>query len=208
MSRSMCIETSPLSWTCGSSSTFTPTSMKLNCVLTSGLMPTPPMPGWKLPVAVGCRSPILSVALTPSTERNCGACRTLVLVSLSVACSSALGSVTAKSEPLMIVQIGKRNEPGVLLVPVVPVVPCPGVPVVPVSGRAGSGRAGRAVVPVVPWFVGGIRSDHLQARARREVDRDVQAGRGDAAVNCRVKTLLASITRMSTTTSARGLSRS
>jgi len=43
----------------------------LELVLTNGLMPTPPMPGWKLPLAVGTRSPILSVAFTPSTERTC-----------------------------------------------------------------------------------------------------------------------------------------
>ena len=109
MSRSMCMETSPLSCTCGRSSTFTPTSMKLNCVLTSGLIPTPPMPGWKLPVAVGWRSPIFRVALTPSTERSCGACRTLVLVSASVNWSSALGSVIEKSA----VEMWPRFESGI-----------------------------------------------------------------------------------------------
>src|ERR1035441_3536292 len=57
--------------------------MYWNWVLTSGLMPTPPM---------------LSVAFTPSTERTCGACRTLVRASLSVACNRAPGRVVEKSE--------------------------------------------------------------------------------------------------------------
>src|SRR5260221_14286955 len=61
-------------------------------------MPTPPIPGWKLPVAVGSRSPIFSVAFTLSTDRICGACSTLVRVSLRVACSRAPGSVIEKSE--------------------------------------------------------------------------------------------------------------
>src|ERR1019366_262078 len=90
--------TSPLSCTRGRSSTFTPVSMYWNWVLTNGLMPTPPMPGWKLPLAVGTRSPIFSVAFTPSTERTCGACSTLVRASLSVACNRAPGRVVEKSE--------------------------------------------------------------------------------------------------------------
>src|SRR5260370_31505063 len=60
-------------------------------------MPTPPIPGWKLPVAVGWRSPIFSVAFTLSTARSCGDCSTLVLASLNTACRSAPGIVVAKS---------------------------------------------------------------------------------------------------------------
>src|ERR1035441_8169728 len=90
--------TSPLSCTRGVISTFTPVSMYWNCVLTRGLMPTPPMPGWKLPLAVGTRSPMLSVAFTPSTERTCGACSTLVRALLRVACNRAPGRVVEKSE--------------------------------------------------------------------------------------------------------------
>jgi hypothetical protein len=43
-----------------------------NWVFTSGLMPTPPMPGWNDPVATGTRSPIFSVAFWPSSARTCG----------------------------------------------------------------------------------------------------------------------------------------
>jgi len=46
----------------------------------------------------GTRSPILSVAFTPSTERTWGACSTLVRASLSVACNRAPGRVVEKSE--------------------------------------------------------------------------------------------------------------
>src|SRR6476660_6158079 len=71
--------------------------MKVNCVLTSGLMPTPPIPGCKLPVAVGWRSPILRVAFTLSTARSCGDCNTLVLASLNTSCRVAPGIVVEKS---------------------------------------------------------------------------------------------------------------
>src|SRR3981189_1979940 len=60
-------------------------------------MPTPPMPGWKLPVAVGWRSPIFRVAFWPSTARSCGDCRTFVRASLITAWSSALGTVRDQS---------------------------------------------------------------------------------------------------------------
>src|ERR1039458_7905173 len=82
-------------------STFTPTSRYVNWVLTSGLIPpNPPVvpsPEPKLPLAVGSRSPIFMVAFWPSTERICGDCRTLVRVSLKVACKSALGRMVEKS---------------------------------------------------------------------------------------------------------------
>src|ERR1700693_4593267 len=71
--------------------------MYWNWVLTSGLMPTPPTPGWKLPEAVGSRSPIFNVDFTLSTARHSGACSTVVLASLMAACSSALGRVVEKS---------------------------------------------------------------------------------------------------------------
>jgi len=54
--------------------------------------------GWKLPLAVGTRSPILSVAFTPSTERTCGACSTFARASLITACNRAPGRVVEKSE--------------------------------------------------------------------------------------------------------------
>src|SRR5262245_6293355 len=60
-------------------------------------MPTPPTPGWKLPVAVGWRSPILRLALMPSTARSWGDWRTLVRASLSTAWRRALGTVMAQS---------------------------------------------------------------------------------------------------------------
>ena len=93
-------------------------------MLTSGL--TLLMVEAKLPLAVGSRSPILRVALTPSTERSCGACRTLVLVSLSAACSSAPGSVVAKSAllrwPRLLRGIRVPVVPLAVVEPVVPVV--------------------------------------------------------------------------------------
>src|ERR1035437_7303762 len=111
--------TSPLSCTRGRSSTFTPVSMYWNCVLTNGLMPTPPMPGWKLPLAVGTRSPMLSVAFTPSTERTCGACSTLVRASLRAACNRAPGRVVEKSELARCPRLDSGMEVRVVLVPVV-----------------------------------------------------------------------------------------
>src|SRR5271157_1818257 len=93
--------------------------MYWNWVLTSGLIPTPPMPGWKLPLAVGTRSPMLSVAFTPSTERTCGACSTLVRASLSVACNRAPGRVVEKSELARCPRLESGMEEAVVLVPVV-----------------------------------------------------------------------------------------
>src|SRR5438876_9737287 len=55
------------------------------------------MPGWKLPVAVGWRSPILRLALTPCTPRICGDCSTLVRASPSTAWRSAPGMVVDQS---------------------------------------------------------------------------------------------------------------
>src|SRR5687767_14555253 len=75
--------------------------MNWNCVFTSGLIPTPPMPGWKLPDAVGWRSPIFRLAFTLSTDRSWGACSTRVLVSLRAASSRALGRLIEKSELAM-----------------------------------------------------------------------------------------------------------
>src|ERR1700733_5055802 len=95
--------------------------MYWNCVLTSGLMPTPPTPGWKLPDAVGSRSPIFNVDFTLSTARNSGACRTVVSASLREACSSALGRVVEKSALARWPNSESgMDAPGVLLV--VPVV--------------------------------------------------------------------------------------
>src|ERR1035441_2901792 len=140
MSRLTCRETSPLSCTWGVISTFTPTSRYVNWVLTSGLMPAPataPKVEPKLPLAVGSFSPIFMVAFWPSTERICGDCRTLVRVSLKVACKSALGRMVEQAALARWARLESgMDAPVVLLAPVVlvPVV----VVVVPV-----------VVVPVV-----------------------------------------------------------
>src|SRR5882762_10072644 len=89
--------TSPPACTCGVMSMLTPTSRYWNWVLTSGLMPTPPMPGWNEPVATGTRSPILSEAFWPSRARIWGFWMSLVLLSLKRACTEACGMVTWKS---------------------------------------------------------------------------------------------------------------
>src|SRR5689334_20142446 len=78
-------------------SILTPTSRYWNCVFTSGLIPTPPMPGWNEPVATGTRSPILSDAFWPSTARICGFWMSLVLLSPNRAVAVAAGIVTVKS---------------------------------------------------------------------------------------------------------------
>src|SRR5262252_5988185 len=52
------------------------------------------MPGWKLPLAVGTRWPILSCVLALSVARTCGDCSTRVLLRLSVAWKLALGNTT------------------------------------------------------------------------------------------------------------------
>src|SRR5215467_7989104 len=78
-------------------SILTPTSRYWNWVLTSGLMPTPPMPGWNDPVATGTRSPIFNDAFWPSSARICGFWTSLVLLSLNRAVAVACGIVTWKS---------------------------------------------------------------------------------------------------------------
>src|SRR4029077_1163784 len=60
-------------------------------------MPTPPMPGWNDPVAMGTRSPILSEAFCPSTARICGFWISFTLLSLNSAVIEADGMVTVKS---------------------------------------------------------------------------------------------------------------
>src|SRR5947209_7861744 len=85
-------------------------------------MPTPPMPGWKLPLAVGSRSPIFIVALALSTARICGACNTFVFALLIAACNRALGRVVAKSALEMRPRLESgTKDPLVLLLVVVPV---------------------------------------------------------------------------------------
>src|SRR5215470_10080389 len=79
---------------------FTPTSRYWNCVLTSGLMPTPPIPGWKDPVATGTRSPIFRVAFCPSSARICGFWMILVLLSPIIAEAVMGGIVIVKSVAL------------------------------------------------------------------------------------------------------------
>src|SRR5881396_443160 len=89
--------TSRAACTLGVMSMFTPTSKYWNCVLTRGLIPTPPMPGWNEPVATGTRSPIFRDAFCPSKARICGFWMSFVLVSLSKAVAVAGGIVTWKS---------------------------------------------------------------------------------------------------------------
>src|SRR5580658_9757672 len=124
----MCSETSLFSLILGSISMLTPTSRYVNCVLTRGLTPTPATPGWKLPLAVGTFSPILSVALALSTARICGACRTVVLESFSTASSAAPGRLVIEKSALdmwlsalsgTFVLVG---EPAAVVLPVVVVV--------------------------------------------------------------------------------------
>src|SRR5438876_11254172 len=89
--------TSRAACTLGVMSMFTPTSKYWNCVLTRGLMPTPPMPGWNEPVATGTRSPIFSEAFCPSTARICGFWIIFVALSLNRAVAVAGVIVTVKS---------------------------------------------------------------------------------------------------------------
>src|SRR6185437_8606606 len=89
-------------------------------------MPTPPMPGWKLPVAVGIFWPICSVAFCPWMARNCGSWISCVLLSLRMALSVALGMVTEKLWLFrcvnsfrvgeLVVEVGVVEVPLVLLV--------------------------------------------------------------------------------------------
>ena len=62
---------------------FTPTSRYWNCVLTGLTLPAATMPVWNEPVAIGTRSPILSVAFSSFRARIWGFCRSLVLLSLA-----------------------------------------------------------------------------------------------------------------------------
>jgi hypothetical protein len=73
---------------------FTPTSWYWNCVCVSAVAVSVEL---EVPTAIGTLSPIFSVAFCPSTERNCGRCRTFV--SLSVIKNATLddGIETAKS---------------------------------------------------------------------------------------------------------------
>src|SRR5580658_7906131 len=120
--------------------------MYWNWVLTSGLIPTPPTPGWKLPEAVGSRSPIFNVDFTLSTARNSGACSTVVSASLREACSSALGRVVEKSA----LERWPSTLRGMALVPVVlAVVPVVVVGVVVVVAVVLVDDVVAVVVPVV-----------------------------------------------------------
>jgi hypothetical protein len=120
--------TEPSACTCGVTSMFTPTSRYWNCVFTSGLMPTPPMPGWNEPVATGTRSPIFSEAFWPSTARICGCCTMRLSLSLYSAVAVAELMFTWKSVAFRLPSAFRLMLPGDPVVPVVPVV----VPVVPV----------------------------------------------------------------------------
>src|ERR1035441_5756000 len=190
MSRLTCRETSPLSCTWGVISTFTPTSMYWNWVLTSGLKPAPTTPCVepKLPLAVGCFEPIFMMAFWPSTERICGDCRTLVRVSLKVACKSALGRMVEKSELARWPRLESGMDAPVVLLLVVPVVLVPLVVVVPVVVMP-------VVVPVVvelvapcTWML--VRGVKLNGTLSPVLAK--------AAVRLRVNTELASITKIST----------
>src|SRR5439155_24572319 len=117
--------TSRAACTLGVMSMFTPTSKYWNCVLTRGLMPTPPIPGWNEPVATGTRSPIFSEAFCPSTARICGFWMSFVLLSENKAVAVAGLIVTAKSVAFRLPRRFKLIwlEPDVLLVFVVVGIP-------------------------------------------------------------------------------------
>ena len=161
-------------------------------------MPTPPMPGWKLPLAVGSRSPMFSDAFTLSRQRSSGACSTVVLASLMAACSSALGSVVEKSalERCPKLESGIAAPVTLLAVPVAAVVPVVVVDVV---------LDVLDVVDVVLLVV--LPCTWIDERGVKFTGtfKPVDAM---AAVICLLKVELASMTRMSSNTSGRGLSRS
>src|SRR5215472_10236170 len=106
-------------------SILTPTSRYWNCVLTRGLIPTPPIPGWKDPVATGTRSPIFSEAFCPSEARIWGFWMMRVLASLNRKFAVAPGMVTVKFVAWMLARSFRLIWLGV---PVV--VPEVGVPLV------------------------------------------------------------------------------
>src|SRR5215831_12108762 len=87
-------------------------------------MPTPPIPGWKDPVAIGMRSPILRVAFWPSTDRSCGFCINFVFVSEKSAVTVAWEMVTWKSVAFRLASEFRLIDPlfvvvvGVVVVPV------------------------------------------------------------------------------------------
>src|SRR6516162_9826907 len=108
---------------------LTPTSRYWNCVLTSGLIPTPPMPGWNDPVATGTLSPILSDAFWPSRARIWGFWISLVSLAPITADRFAGGIVTWKFSAVRLARV-LRLIP-LLVVPVVTVAEFP-LPVVPV----------------------------------------------------------------------------
>src|SRR6202034_4006056 len=109
----------PLAWTRGVMSMLTPTSRYWNWVLTSGLMPTPPMPGWNDPVATGTRSPIFSEAFCPSRARICGFWISLVSLLLITADKLAEGIVTWKSVAFRLPKVLRLSPLVVLEVEVV-----------------------------------------------------------------------------------------
>src|SRR5580698_9803021 len=84
----------------------------------------------KLPLAVGSFSPIFMLDFWPSTERSCGACSTLVRVSLKVAWNTAPGRVVDQSLKFTWPMAENGIAAPVVVLPVVPV-PVVGV-VVPV----------------------------------------------------------------------------
>src|SRR6516162_10959048 len=82
-------------------------------------MPTPPIPGWKDPVATGMRCPIFREAFWPSSARICGCWRILVLLSLYRKLAVAGGMVTWKFVAFRCAKLLRLITPGWLPVVVV-----------------------------------------------------------------------------------------
>ena len=147
-------------------SMFTPTSMYWNWVLTSGLMPTPPMPGWNEPVATGTRSPIFREAFCPSTARICGCWMTLVSLSVNRKFARrATGCVTRKFSRCQVRQVVQRQR--IVVVLVVPVV----VVLVRACRRAWSTAFGCSWI-VTPWSAATPPSAQLVAANLHDRDFD------------------------------------
>ena len=85
----------------------------------------PVTPVWKLPLAIGMRSPISRRAFCPSEARNCGLFRIFVLVSFMTAWSNPPGKVVAQSAVESRGRLLKGTKLFSALAPVPIVVPIP-----------------------------------------------------------------------------------
>src|SRR5580698_7531338 len=161
MSTLTCSVTSSDPCTCGVISRLTPVSTNWNCVLTSGLTPTVPTPGWKLPVAYGYFSPIFNDTFWPSETRTSGDSCILVRESDITACNVAPGRLVEKSlvpicpscDSATKVELAAVLPVVVVVVVVVLVAPVPPVPLAPVVeeviGLVGENWIGK-LSPLVP----------------------------------------------------------